>query len=209
MEDSWDVTPAAGAPPRIDPPDALFTGARHLTRIADLIEAADIDGARAALYAMPIEEAHRYWMNASTMPNHGPRDIGPETGSVREKVGNVAPRLRAAVGNRDRWHCRYCGLPVADAAFFSKVWAQLPAVFPRAPVSVANGWPIDRVFKMTADHVLPAAAGGRSTMTNLVTACGACNYQWKGDLTLDELGGALRGPVDPGWDGLVGRPLLL
>lgn len=147
-------------------------------------------------------------MTASTMPNHGPRDTVPATGNVAQKAGNVAPRLRAAVGERDRWHCRYCGLPVADAAFFSKVRAQLPDVFPQAPVSVGNGWPIDRVFKMTADHVLPAAAGGPSTMTNLVTACGACNYQWKGDLTLDELGGALREAVDPGWDGLMGRPLL-
>lgn len=203
------MTAASGATPRTGPPDALFAGAQHLTRVAELIEAGDIGGARAARYDMPIEDANRYWTTASTMPNHGPRGSVPAGGAAADKAGRVSPRLRTAVGERDRWHCLYCGLPVADAAFFGRVRAQLPDVFPAAPVSVANGWPIDRVFKMAADHVLPAAAGGPSTMANLVTACGACNYQWKGDLTLDELGGAPpREPVDPGWHGLVGRPLL-
>jgi len=118
--------------------------------------------------------------------------------------------MRLAVGVRDGWHCRYCGLPVADVGFFNALWAALPAEFPqgRGTPVVGNGWPISRVYRMAPDHVHPLSAGGSNTIDNLVASCGACNYQWKADCTLDELKGTVREPTATDWDGLVGRPNL-
>lgn len=187
--------------PRTAPPPELFAVGPQLTRIAELLEAGDLERARSSLYEMPLDQAHEYWTNSCTLPTHRHEGRVPASGTVSEMT-------RAAVGSRDHWHCRYCGLPVVDVGYFNKLWNLLPADFPRergGPVT-GNGWPISRVFRMAPDHLVPVAAGGATTMENLVTACGACNYQWKGDCTLDELRGELRDPVQPGWDGLLGRP---
>ncbi|NIK73382.1 hypothetical protein FHS56_000868 [Thermonema lapsum] len=44
---------------------------------------------------------------------------------------------------------------------------------------------------LTLDHVLPRSRGGKSSWTNLVTACKRCNSK-KGDLTPEEAGMPLR-----------------
>lgn len=44
---------------------------------------------------------------------------------------------------------------------------------------------------LTLDHVLPRSRGGKSSWTNLVTACKRCNNK-KGDLTPEEAGMPLR-----------------
>lgn len=173
----------SGPDPRsTEPPPELFAAAEQLARIAELLEAGDVAGARAALYEMPLKQAHWYWMNASSLPSHRHEDRSGSSGAV-------SPGMRLAVGNRDRWHCRYCDLPVVDVNYFNALYKALPEDFPQVrgtPVT-GNGWPISRVFRMAPDHVVPLAAGGPTTMENLVAACGACNYQWKGDCTLDEL----------------------
>lgn len=197
------VTYGATPPSRIEPPKELFAAPESLTRIAELLEAGDVGGARATLYEMPIDQAHWYWINACTLPIHR------HAGRVRTS-GTVTRKMRLALGVRDHWQCRYCGLLVADAEYFNKLCVALPDDFPQArgtPVT-GNGWPISRVFRMAPDHVHPLAAGGSNDIDNLVTACGACNYQWKGDCTLDELGGELQDAAATGWDGLVGRPRL-
>ncbi len=50
---------------------------------------------------------------------------------------------------------------------------------------------------LTLDHVLPRSRGGKSSWTNLVTACKSCNSK-KGDLTPEEAGMPLkRKPIKP------------
>ena len=53
--------------------------------------------------------------------------------------------------------------------------------------------------KLTFDHVVPRARGGRTTWTNVVTCCTPCNQQ-KGDLPLKDCGlTLLRKPRKPRW----------
>lgn len=59
---------------------------------------------------------------------------------------NVKPRLRFLVMRRDEFRCRYCG----------------------ARGGGEHG-------KLVVDHVVPVAAGGRTQLDNLVTACEWCN----------------------------------
>ncbi len=52
---------------------------------------------------------------------------------------------------------------------------------------------------LTLDHVVPKSKGGKSTWTNLVTACKHCNAK-KGDYSLDQAGLKLaKHPVKPSY----------
>lgn len=54
--------------------------------------------------------------------------------------------------------------------------------------------------RLTMDHVVPRVAGGRTTWTNVVTACERCNSR-KGGRTPDQAGmRLLRAPRRPEWD---------
>ncbi len=45
--------------------------------------------------------------------------------------------------------------------------------------------------QLTIDHVIPRSKGGKTSWTNLVTACNRCNV-FKGDKTLEQVGMQLR-----------------
>ena len=49
----------------------------------------------------------------------------------------------------------------------------------------------DTKNNLTLDHLVPRSKGGRSTWTNLVTACKPCNAK-KGDYTLEQMGMSLK-----------------
>ena len=52
---------------------------------------------------------------------------------------------------------------------------------------------------LTLDHLIPRSKGGKSTWTNLVTACGDCNAR-KSDFSLEEIGFNLnKRPVKPSY----------
>lgn len=53
--------------------------------------------------------------------------------------------------------------------------------------------------KLTLDHVIPRSKGGKSTWTNLVTACQKCNTM-KGDSLLENINMVLsRQPIRPSY----------
>ena len=52
---------------------------------------------------------------------------------------------------------------------------------------------------LTIDHVIPRSRGGKSTWTNLVTACKKCNSK-KSDFTLEKVGMKLqKAPIKPSY----------
>lgn len=59
---------------------------------------------------------------------------------------------------------------------------------------------------LTLDHVIPRSKGGKSSWSNIVTACKWCNAD-KGDKLLEEIGWTLHTkPVQPKWRSHVGTP---
>ena len=55
------------------------------------------------------------------------------------------------------------------------------------------------LFKLTIDHVIPRARGGKATWENMVACCVSCNKR-KGAHTPEEVGMRLRKiPIKPGW----------
>lgn len=77
---------------------------------------------------------------------------------------------RQNVFARDNWTCQYCGIEKAD---------------------------LDQGQKLTIDHVVPRAQGGKTNYENCVTSCCTCNGK-KADRTPDEAGMKLkRAPIKP------------
>ncbi len=129
------------------------------------------------------------------------------------KPDRPTPRMptsitKAAVKLRDKMHCRFCGMPVIDAAIRMAIVSCYPDVV---------GWPRTDVGKHAAftcmwlqyDHVLPNSRGGDSSLENIVLTCAACNFG-RMETTLEE--GRLAHPLQANpqivwsgykdWDGL-------
>jgi 5-methylcytosine-specific restriction endonuclease McrA len=69
---------------------------------------------------------------------------------------SVPRRVRELVFERDRYTCRYCGLPI----------------------TVLRRWhdPLQRwIGLIHLDHIVPKCKGGTDDLKNLVTACQPCN----------------------------------
>ena len=118
------------------------------------------------------------------------------------RKATVSSRLSALVFRRDGYRCCYCQIPVVTQWMNGDI-PKLVTHFPEATpgIRVANGclvgsgkggalcnrdaakwlWII-----AAADHVFPASGGGDSSMENLVTSCGGCNYS-KTAWTLEQL----------------------
>ena len=171
----------------VTPGQALHDAAPVLRVVATFIEQGDLDAARIALFTIDATACHRYWVECA---QEGLRRHVDHEGRSKARRTNVSSALKMKLGERDGWRCGYCGLRVVHPGFFRALYGLYPADFPQAKGSAIEGtaWPFQRVFDASPDHVVPVSAGGEHTEANLVTSCGACNYQMKGSCTLDELG---------------------
>lgn len=190
------------------PSTALHDAAPLLTAVATFAELGDVEAARVTLRTIDMEACHRYWKDCA---KEGLSRHRKETHAGRKKAPrkSVSAAMKRRIGIRDGWRCRYCGIRVVHQDFFPVVRALLPDEFPRAPLPIeGTSMPAYRLFEASPDHVVPLSANGEHTLDNLVTSCGACNYQAKGSCTLEELGLAAPDPPSPdgSWDGLLGRP---
>lgn len=77
--------------------------------------------------------------------------------------------------------------------------------FSRINIYMRDGWTCQyckerkQTKDLTFDHVLPRAQGGKTSWTNIVTACRSCNSD-KDDKTPDQAGMKLmRKPTEPKW----------
>ncbi len=85
---------------------------------------------------------------------------------------------RKNIFERDKYTCQYCGRKPKDKQRALK-------------------WMEEHVLNL--DHVVPRSRGGRTTWSNIVSACYKCNTK-KGDRLLKELGWRLRKkPTQPEW----------
>jgi hypothetical protein len=125
---------------------------------------------------------------------------------LRDPVRSPA-RVQNDVFKRDGFKCRYCGNKLISQEFFRLFIKELNSpVFQRGGTNLAtNGiihiaWPV-------ADHVIPWNLGGRTNLTNLVSACATCNYG-KDGFTIEQLGienPFNRMPLVDKWTGLTDK----
>jgi hypothetical protein len=131
--------------------------------------------------------------------------LEPEVSQQARVDGDIDTNLARNVLERDRYHCRYCDVPIIYKSEVEKIRELFGhAKFPMSQSNdVAHG--TLRAFYNSFDHVVPRSRGGQNTAENIVTACYACNFG-KDNFTLFQLG--LDDPrqnsfVDSGHDGFV------
>jgi hypothetical protein len=133
----------------------------------------------------------------------------PRTVPVRAEASESVVAL---VYRRDGFRCRYCGCRVIPTQIMRLIAELFPDDFP-----YHRNWKAGQTHPAIAsrspslDHIIPWARGGTNDPENLACACWICN-QIKGDLTIDQLGWALRDVPTADqrdWDGLTRfyRPL--
>ncbi len=120
------------------------------------------------------------------------------------RMPNKTQQMR--IFERDQWHCRFCSNPVIHKDVVKRL----------SKLDIGARWGSKNIekhrgispFVAVADHLVVHSLGGTNDDSNLVTACGPCNYS-RGSLTLEQVG--ILNPLkrDPvvsivGWDGLVG-----
>ena len=193
----------------LPPPESLR---RHLPAFHESIRHAakgDVAEARKVLSTFPSERAQNWYVQHGQVsgnfrfrllgrPAHSPfhLGLGPR---------NPPASLSAAILRRDNYHCRYCGLPVISRAIFV-VFALVvgPDAFTFGRTNLTrHGAAL--ISWAQIDHVVPYTRGGATDMSNLVTACCACNFG-KSNYELAQIGVSdprSRKPSGSDWDGLV------
>jgi 5-methylcytosine-specific restriction endonuclease McrA len=110
---------------------------------------------------------------------------------------------KAALFDRDGYHCRFCGIPVIRREIRERIRAVYPDAL-RWGDKNADQHTAFQLMWATYDHVLPHSRGGTSALENTIIVCQPCNCaRWH--YTLDELGlldPRLREPTRSAWDGL-------
>ena len=198
------------------PPPAWITS--QLPTLAQAMKAAVSSGEDAAreLVGRIPDEKIRSWCvehgQLSGIFRH--RALG-KPAAPNESLG-IGPRnpnssMTDAVLRRDRYQCRYCGLPVipktVHVAFSIVVGPDAYSV--GRTNQERHGMAL--ISRAQLDHVVPYGQGGVTGEENLVTACWACNYG-KARFTLSQI--ALqdprhRPPSTNEWDGMTSMlPLL-
>jgi 5-methylcytosine-specific restriction endonuclease McrA len=168
-----------------------FDTARELIAQADIKEVCEFN----AKITGPTDPAI-HWQS-TTPPSAVPSN---ERASVRMPTS----KEEQAIFERDGWRCQYCGCRVIS----KRARSVLTKIFPsEARWGRANSDKHCALVTLTAslDHILPHSRRGTNEPSNLVTACGPCQFgrnQW----TLEEVGfndPRERPPITDSWDGLI------
>jgi 5-methylcytosine-specific restriction endonuclease McrA len=124
--------------------------------------------------------------------------------TVRQDRRMPSTRDELRIFTRDGWRCRYCGTRV----IYKKARSILTAMLPNeARWGRANSQKHCALAALTAslDHIVGHSRGGTNECSNLVTACGPCQYG-RNDWSLEEVGfndPRIRPPILDRWDGLT------
>lgn len=130
----------------------------------------------------------------------------------REAPKRRSPRAKdlAAIYDRDRYLCRYCGTKTVLTPVMHLLSKAFPEQFPFHPNwKTTETHPAYWALSATHDHVVPISRGGDSLdHSNIVTACWPCNTR-KSGLLIEDIGFVLREPEESPWRGLADlyRPL--
>lgn len=157
---------------------ALHDVAPVLRAVAALAEHGDVRGVQIALRAIDIDAYDRYWNDCGHEGLHrhqtkhtpgesrlpGLTSLGPSSFSSELEIAGAA--ATAASG----WLTRASSRRSPRSCLRSSSTARTSGRLGVADLSIVRRLP---------DHVVPVSAGGLHALDNLVTSCGACNYQAK------------------------------
>ena len=115
-----------------------------------------------------------------------------------------AKKIMRLIFERDGWRCRYCGCAVIAKEARNVFRERFPGEARKGNTNEDNHFGL-ATLSATLDHVLPFKRGGDNDHSNLVTACGPCQFG-RGQFLLEEVqlqDPRLRPPAQGNWDGLM------
>jgi len=199
----------------LPPPAFLDAQMGAIESGARLAIAGQIQDAVAALRTIPSQEMRAWWRHVEQAARARAKILGhlptkPRSAlhlGVRRNRATTPAGLKSQVFQRDNYRCCYCGARVLAPSFLhalDKVVGQIDMRFVNNKGAKIEHGAV--VLFAVEDHVVPDAAGGATSLENLVTSCGPCNYA-KMRTDLVALGvvapGQLARPVPLPWDGLA------
>ena len=175
--------------------NALLSG-RHADA-EELIRKADIpvlDDYIKSIAASVSKEIHRV------------REVQNAPPALKDRVKQRMPpaKVELSIYVRDGWHCRFCGCPVISKSARKKLHELFPEAARWGNSNIEKHLGLS-ALEVSLDHLIPHSRGGDNSTSNLVTACGPCQFG-RGGWTLEEVG--LNNPFDrqpiiDSWDGLT------
>lgn len=102
----------------------------------------------------------------------------------RPKPRMPKAEARRVVIRRDGYHCRFCGIPVVDAAVRRAISITYPDVVRWGSTNRAQHAAFQCMW-LQFDHLLPNSRGGESCSKNVVVTCAPCNFG-RMEATLEE-----------------------
>lgn len=191
------------------PPDFVIQAAFDIRSALEAYCDGDLDKAKKLLCKADNSKINEYQAEANDIKVKRAKYFNSKVNV--EKTVSTGPRMPGIskseeVFKRDLWHCRFCSSPIIDkrVVHFLKN-SEIGLRWGRKNKEKHDG--VKPLFAV-ADHILPYSRGGKTENSNLVAACGVCNYS-RGNYTLDRVG--LLNPFErkpkvtiPEWDGLMG-----
>jgi len=179
----------------------------YLAETADFLLARNPEEASNSLVKADIKEIAEFYQlvaGSTKHPIHW-QHRQPKSIPLKDRVECRMPSLKLEefIFNRDGWKCRFCATRVVSR----RARKILIKLFPQETHWVTKEYDRHAALHCQAaslDHILPHSRGGNNSETNLVTACGPCQFgrnQW----TIEEVGffdPREYPPLMDEWDGL-------
>ena len=186
----------------------LAIAADQLDQAADAVLRGDLETARVLITScdMPSLSTYRALIVEGEKPEIQRYRPVPNAPARQRGTKARMPGKRAAleIFRRDGWRCRFCGIRVLSLDAIKALDSLFPEEVRWRAKPYRNRNVAFNVLASSLDHILPHSRGGDNDPSNLVAACGSCQFG-RMQYTLEEVGfldPRLRPPVVDRWDGL-------
>jgi len=164
----------------LEPVPEIFQAARLLEDAVDAHLAGEHDRASLLLRRADMAEI-RTW-SGHLWGRYNPAIQGTKSASGSGGMAGAATRfttrmlpmaVQRAVIERDGYHCRFCGIPVARKDVRQRLSALYPCDVPWGKTNASQHAAFQAIW-LQFDHVIPHARGGDNSTGNLVVTCAPC-----------------------------------
>ena len=201
-------------PPRrclLEPIPEIYFAKDFLSEAAEYHKDSDNDTAAEAIRKADLLEIEKWteslWGKAIPSSTLRRKVEDPQTTPKEGRHKKYVPaEMRENLVARDRFHCRWCGIPVIP----KRVRDYLRKEYPKALRWGNTNRSKHAAFKamtLVEDHVKPVSRGGETSLDNLIVSCWPCN-SGRGNFMPEEM--CLIPPIpeegpwiESDWDGLT------
>jgi 5-methylcytosine-specific restriction endonuclease McrA len=198
----------------LPPIPQLHEAARRVDLAADAVLSREYELARTLIRSCDMPELHTF--RSEIVEGDKPHihryrvvlNAPPRQRGVKARMPSKATEL--SIFRRDGWRCRFCGIRIISLHAIKLLDKIFPDEVRWTAKPYKNRNVAFNVLASSLDHIVPHGRGGDNDPTNLVGACGSCQFG-RMQYTLEEVGFTdprARAPKVDSWDGLE-RLLLL